>query len=212
MKELELKKPLEEEVNQKERKEQEKEDMLVDAVSTNGATDISSPASTSSSASTSSPASKSSPSSSSSPSSASSPSRIIVSTKRLSAKRSGIMNVSNVPHHTSGLRVRSTKYKEDGIDLSNESSDVRDDDVHVHNKIRALRTPSIKLIINDTELSKDDKYTKILLLMEKRNFDQKERVTRLLLLYNTEDVEVENTEDNNDDIESKYEGEFMVEE
>ena len=122
------------------------------------------------------------------------------------------MNVSNVPHHTSGLRVRSTKYKEDGIDLSNESSDVRDDDVHVHNKIRALRTPSIKLIINDTELSKDDKYTKILLLMEKRNFDQKERVTRLLLLYNTEDVEVENTEDNNDDIESKYEGEFMVEE
>ena len=203
MKELELKKPLEEEVNQKERKEQEKEDMLVDAVSTNGATDISSPASTSSSASTSSPASKSSPSSSSSPSSPSS---------RLSTKRSGIMNVSNVPHHTSGLRVRSTKYKEDGIDLSNESSDVRDDDVHVHNKIRALRTPSIKLIINDTELSKDDKYTKILLLMEKRNFDQKERVTRLLLLYNTEDVEVENTEDNNDDIESKYEGEFMVEE
>ena len=212
MKELELKKPLEEQVNQKERKEQEKEDMLVDAVSTNGATNISSPASTSSSASTSSPVSKSSPSSSSSPSSLSSPSRIIVSTKRLSAKRSGIMNVSNVPHHTSGLRVRSTKYKEDGIDLSNESSDVRDDDVHVHNKIRALRTPSIKLIINDTELSKDDKYTKILLLMEKRNFDQKERVTRLLLLYNTEDVEVENTEDNNDDIESKYEGEFMVEE
>ena len=202
MKELELKKRLEEEVNQKERKEQEKEDMLVDAVSTNGATNISSPASTSSSASTSSPVSKSSPSSSSSPSSPSS----------LSTKRSGIMNVSNVPHHTSGLRVRSTKYKEDGIDLSNESSDVRDDDVHVHNKIRALRTPSIKLIINDTELSKDDKYTKILLLMEKRNFDQKERVTRLLLLYNTEDVEVENTEDNNDDIESKYEGEFMVEE
>jgi hypothetical protein len=97
------------------------------------------------------------------------------------------VNNRPIPHHTSGLRVRSIKFKKDRINLTAEEGEKKcNDEDAVNNAIREGRRMSSKTLMESHN------YEQVLLLMENRNVDQKQRIERLLNYFTKANQQQEN--------------------